>query len=381
MANSYAEDGILTSAYILYLKFTSIFIEKIPSHPQYKELTAAEKGVIKRYLDLSLSRAERIKEKLRSQFDDEHHQWLEEQKERERRVLDRQRDEEEQRQKRLSLNQQKERFEADKRAVLDSEKRRCEELERTLQDHTANTRSDLSSLLPEPPTDRPVLSSKTGNSHDSTPSVSQLYSNNSVGQNVPHFDRSIKPSYNSGVPLLSVRSELRTIVVPDILMPRFLDGAQPNTDKNIETCALLCGKPQGQVLRITHLLFPRQHGGADWCVTEDEHEILAPMERLSLITLGWIHTHPTQTAFLSSMDLHTHYSHQMCMAESIAIVCAPKYNETGFFHLTPEHGLEFIGSCDKTGFHPHPEHPPLFADAQHVTLDSSGSIDIIDMRQ
>lgn len=38
-------------------------------------------------------------------------------------------------------------------------------------------------------------------------------------------------------------------------------------------------------------------------------------------------THPTQTAFLSSVDLHTHCSYQMMLPESIAIVCSPKYQE------------------------------------------------------
>lgn len=38
-------------------------------------------------------------------------------------------------------------------------------------------------------------------------------------------------------------------------------------------------------------------------------------------------THPTQTAFLSSVDLHTHCSYQMMLPESIAIVCSPKFQE------------------------------------------------------
>lgn len=40
-----------------------------------------------------------------------------------------------------------------------------------------------------------------------------------------------------------------------------------------------------------------------------------------------LQTHPTQTAFLSSVDLHTHCAYQLMMAEAIAIVCAPKYDE------------------------------------------------------
>ena len=58
-----------------------------------------------------------------------------------------------------------------------------------------------------------------------------------------------------------------------------------------------------------------------------------------------IHTHPSQTAFLSSVDLHTHLSYQLMLPEAVAIVCAPKYNETGFFVLTPDYGLDYIGNC------------------------------------
>ena len=29
----------------------------------------------------------------------------------------------------------------------------------------------------------------------------------------------------------------------------------------------------------------------------------------SLSVLGWIHTHPTQTAFLSSVDMHTQFGY------------------------------------------------------------------------
>lgn len=38
-------------------------------------------------------------------------------------------------------------------------------------------------------------------------------------------------------------------------------------------------------------------------------------------------THPSQTAFMSSVDLHTHCSYQIMMDEAVAIVCAPRYNQ------------------------------------------------------
>lgn len=33
---------------------------------------------------------------------------------------------------------------------------------------------------------------------------------------------------------------------------------------------------------------------------------------------------------------------------------------TGFFVLTPGYGLDFIAGCRESGFHPHPNDPPLF---------------------
>jgi STAM-binding protein len=38
-------------------------------------------------------------------------------------------------------------------------------------------------------------------------------------------------------------------------------------------------------------------------------------------------THPTQTAFLSSVDMHTHFAYQKMLPEAVAIVCSPKFQE------------------------------------------------------
>lgn len=94
-------------------------------------------------------------------------------------------------------------------------------------------------------------------------------------------------------------------------------------------------------------------------------------------------THPTQTAFLSSVDLHTHCWYQLMLPEAIAIVCAPKHNEyvtllsekntlvnvyvnvtvvrvsASVFRLTAS-GMSQVSGCRLKGFHPHPKEPPLF---------------------
>ncbi|KAJ6580072.1 hypothetical protein DFH09DRAFT_1146441, partial [Mycena vulgaris] len=63
--------------------------------------------------------------------------------------------------------------------------------------------------------------------------------------------------------------------------------------------------------------------------------VLGFTEERGLITLGWIHTHPSQSCFMSSVDLHTHASFQCMLPESFAVVCAPKSTPNfGIFRLT-----------------------------------------------
>ena len=111
---------------------------------------------------------------------------------------------------------------------------------------------------------------------------------------------------------------------------------------------------------LSHCIIPKQKGTSDTCTTEQEHELFDVIDQSNLITLGWIHTHPTQTAFLSSIDLHTHFGYQIMIPEAIAIVCAPSYDEIGTFILTPTYGMKEIADCSKAGFHPHTNNPPLF---------------------
>ncbi|KAJ6540177.1 hypothetical protein DFH09DRAFT_66371 [Mycena vulgaris] len=68
---------------------------------------------------------------------------------------------------------------------------------------------------------------------------------------------------------------------------------------------------------------------------DKEEGVLGFTEQRGLITLGWIHIHPTQSCFMSSVDLHTHVSFQRMLPESFAVVCAPKSDPNfGIFRLT-----------------------------------------------
>lgn len=118
---------------------------------------------------------------------------------------------------------------------------------------------------------------------------------------------------------------LRTIFLPSTLRSEFLAVAAPNTRKNLETCGILCGTLIQNALFISRLVIPEQEATSDTCGTTDEEGLFMYCDSEELMVLGWIHTHPTQTCFMSSVDLHTHCSYQLMLPESIAIVCAPKH--------------------------------------------------------
>ncbi|KAI4334928.1 hypothetical protein L6164_013628 [Bauhinia variegata] len=118
-------------------------------------------------------------------------------------------------------------------------------------------------------------------------------------------------------------SAYRHIHIPFKMMDEFLRLALENTRKNLETCAVLAGSFKNRSFQITTLIIPKQESTSDSCQTLNEEEIFEVQDNLSLFTLGWIHTHPSQTCFMSSVDLHTHYSYQVMLQEAIAIVMAP----------------------------------------------------------
>ena len=122
-------------------------------------------------------------------------------------------------------------------------------------------------------------------------------------------------------------SPLRTVFLPPDLRHRFLSIAQPNTRANLETCGILCGTLISNALFISKLVIPEQESTSDTCETVNENEVFDYVDGEDLMVLGWIHTHPTQTCFMSSRDLHTHSGYQVMMPESIAIVCAPSKEE------------------------------------------------------
>ncbi|KAK8498042.1 hypothetical protein V6N12_009302 [Hibiscus sabdariffa] len=190
-----------------------------------------------------------------------------------------------------------------------------------------------------------------------------------------------KPSQD-GMPNSSSYQHLH---VPVRMMEDFLRLARANTEKNLETCGVLAGSLKNRVFHITTLIIPKQESTSDSCSTLNEEEIFEVQDKLSLFPLGWIHTHPTQTCFMSSVDLHTHYSYQIMLPEAIAIVMAPTDTSSphGIFHLSDPSGVSIIRNCQQRGFHPHEEPSdgtPIYEHCSHVFMNPKIKFDVVDLR-
>ena len=95
-------------------------------------------------------------------------------------------------------------------------------------------------------------------------------------------------------------------------------------------------------------------------------------------------THPSQTAFLSSVDLHTQAGYQHFLQEAVAVVCSVKYDETKIFRLTDQ-GMDIVGTCSEPGFHTHArphDGSSLFEECHpdDVIYKNENNIEVVDLR-
>lgn len=201
--------------------------------------------------------------------------------------------------------------------------------------------------------------------------VNSKSSTNSTPVN-QNFQSDSSPTVNdSSTYTSSIPNSLSKVYLSRKLIDDFLVLSNGNTRDNRETCATLCGVFRDGRFMITNLLIPKQTGTSESCVTYNEEEVFSYLDSRQLLALGWIHTHPTQTAFLSAVDLHCQLSYQAMLPEAIAVVCAPKFNDVKCYSLTLDHGISFLSKCKKSGFHPHVTDLPLYEESQHVTFDDN----------
>lgn len=393
MANVYSEEKQYESAYVLLAKFITLFLQKLKSHPQYKNASPQAKAANKKSLKYALSKAESIKFILEEKYEIEHVKWKDEQEK--MRALKEERLEQE----RLKSKHEKEQTE---KALLDREKVQMEyfveqQRRKQLESERQEIESKFSQNLVVGDDNFPLIPvdfAPPPNIDTSSPAVAHGSppASHKPAATVPTIDRSCKPTpkpeipvpvYTTGSVSTQVRANkygLKTVISPHDLPVKFMQSVRHNTDRNVETCGILFGNLAQNQFIITHVLLPHQSGTSESCNTTREEDIWEFQELCNGICLGWIHTHPSQTAFLSSVDLHTHYPYQCLMSESVAIVCSGKFNETGYFMISPGRGMTEIGGCSKAGHHPHSTVPPLFESCDHVNVSSSHTVQLVDWR-
>ncbi|PIN10327.1 Proteasome endopeptidase complex [Handroanthus impetiginosus] len=210
---------------------------------------------------------------------------------------------------------------------------------------------------------------------------------------------------NSSSNQQAASTHLRDIHMSICLMEDFLDAAKENTDKNLETCGVL-GAFLGPKLSsfldfswhtedpfpkrdgtfyVTTLIIPKQEATSNSCQAINEEEIHAIQNEESLFPIGWIHTHPSQSCFMSSIDLHTQYTYQVMVPEAVGIVMAPTDNSRkyGMFRLSKPDGMSILKECQERGFHPHKEPDngtPLYEDCSNIIFNPNLRLEIRDLR-
>ncbi|KAF6251122.1 JAB1/Mov34/MPN/PAD-1 ubiquitin protease-domain-containing protein [Scenedesmus sp. NREL 46B-D3] len=187
----------------------------------------------------------------------------------------------------------------------------------------------------------------------------------------------------AGPKSLSKRLDLRDVHISVALMNDFLHYAANNTRRGVESCGILAGRLSASDSRftITTLIVPKQTGTSDTVEMLGEEEVWEAESSRELVPLGWIHTHPTQTCFLSSVDIHTQCGYQTMLEESVAIVMAPtdSRKKCGIFRLTTPAGLEHVQRCTYRGFHASCN-SEMYELCGHVYLNPNAKHEVIDLR-
>ncbi|XP_012479387.1 AMSH-like ubiquitin thioesterase 2 isoform X5 [Gossypium raimondii] len=155
---------------------------------------------------------------------------------------------------------------------------------------------------------------------------------------------------------------LQNVHISTRLMEDFLELAKENTKKDLETCGVLGAFLEKGTFYVTTLIIPKQEATSN-------------------------STHPSQSCFMSSIDLHTQYSYQVMVPEAFAIVVAPTDNSRsyGIFRVSEPNGMSLLKECQEKGsqFHSHEETvdgSPIYERCTHVYKNSNLRFEIFDLR-
>lgn len=216
MAIIYHQEGNHENAYTLYIKYMTLFLEKIIQHPEYKSYPANLKRANQEKLMEVLPITEKLKKKLLDRFQVEYAEFQVERAAEAKRLQEQRR-------------QQLERDKAIKPPLTTGS--------------IDLDQFDVNSLLPAIPSAPPEShldqvvypNDFPSAANRSTLPAGLLLPDPMNTMPRPTIDRSLKPSDSL------IEGNLRTVVVPGDTMTRFLSLASKNTSNNVETCGILAG--------------------------------------------------------------------------------------------------------------------------------------------
>lgn len=282
----YIDEGNFESAYILLVRYLTLFIEQIQKHPEYKTTDSRLKKSIVQKIKEIMPKTEEIKQTLLQKYSSEYETFLKD------REIERQR----------AADEVKLRLAAAKNKSKNA----------TIQNPTKQF--DFSPSAPS-------LESIDVTYPDDFLSSERVKAN-SPGLITPSVDRSSKPKGNFIDPINSCLNihegkDKRKMFVPSDLIQKFLEAVKSNTEKKHEACGYIFGIPSKKGLIVTHVFIPKQTVGTDNCETTSDgaFEVARFCFDNHYCQYGWIHTHPTQDCFFSSIDLHNQYDSQKQLAE------------------------------------------------------------------
>lgn len=253
MAKVYLTEGNFENAYILFLRFLTLFVEKIREHPKIKEVPAETKKTNKEKMTEVMALTEKLKAKLLDKYKKEYDQFLKDQ-------------------------------EIERRKALEAKRKEMEDAKNKTAKISTPSNIIANVTLPSAPDFADLDEIVYPNDFPSEPQKPLPGQSGLLpGSKPPSFDRSTKPSMSVSL----MEGALRTLYVPNDTMQQFLDVARPNTNRNVETCGILCGRLEQHQLYVTHIILPKQNGTSDSCNTMNEEEIFDIQDQLHLITLGW----------------------------------------------------------------------------------------------
>ncbi|KAF7124078.1 hypothetical protein RHSIM_Rhsim12G0046300 [Rhododendron simsii] len=219
-----------------------------------------------------------------------------------------------------------------------------------------------------------------------SPTISCVY-------NAPHIAEvsritsadSVQGHSSSSSDGLTASRVLKDVHISARLMDDFLALARDNTEKDLETCGVLGAFLRGGIFHVTTLIIPKQESTSSSCQALYEEEIFSIQHEQALFPVGWIHTHPSQSCFMSSVDLHTQFSYQVMVPEAIAIVMAPTdtTRSYGIFRLSDPGGMSILKECQETGHHHHGEPADqsfIYEHCSNVYVNPNIRLEICDLR-